>query len=206
MNGLDIAQLTARYGPRLVLNDVSLTLRQHEVLVVSGDNGSGKSTLLRLLCGLQSPDGGTIRYTWQGTGYTPREAAPLIGWVSPDLALYRELTAHENLRFFANMRGVRYNTAQREALLERVGLPGRGDDRVASYSSGMVQRLRYAYALLHEPPVLLLDEPTVTLDEAGSRVVADIIEQQRQHGLLVIATNDPRELRFADYVLTLGRA
>lgn len=89
-------------------------------------------------------------------------------------------------------------------MLEQVGLGGRGGDLLAAYSSGMGQRLRYAYALLHQPPALLLDEPTVTLDERGAEVVERIVQAQRERGILVIATNDPRELRYGDYVLRLG--
>lgn len=203
---LIIDNLAASYGARPVLGGISLTLQQGEVLVVSGANGSGKSTLLRLLCGLQVPTGGSVAYRWGGADYGPTDARHLLGWVAPDLALYRELTACENLRFFAAVRGLPYSDAEARALLERVGLAGRGDDRVAAYSSGMVQRLRYAYALQHRPPVLLLDEPTVTLDERGAAVVAQVVAAQRGVGLAVIATNDPRELEFGDYVLTLQPA
>ena len=85
-----------------------------------------------------------------------------------------------------------------------IGLGGRGDDLLAAYSSGMAQRLRYAYALLHRPPVLLLDEPTVTLDERGAALVEQVVAAQRERGITIIATNDPRELRFGDYVLRLS--
>jgi heme exporter protein A len=200
---LTLSDIAASYGARTVFRGISLTLRQGETLVVSGANGSGKSTLLRLLCGLQRPTSGTIGYYWRGSTYAPNEAAPLIGWVAPDLTLYRDLTALENLRFFAQVRRQQCHDGELDALLTRVGLGGRGEDRVSSYSSGMVQRLRYAYALLHSPPVLLLDEPTVTLDERGAAVVADVITAQREVGITVIATNDPRELRFGDYVLEL---
>jgi len=196
--------LAATYGARTVLSGVSFALRAGEVLVVSGQNGSGKSTLLRLLAGLQSPAGGRVCYQHAGREVAPRDALGLIGWVAPDLMLYRELSARENLRFFADVRRLRRDDAALDALLERVGLGGRGDDRLAAYSSGMTQRLRYAYALLHAPPVLLLDEPTVTLDERGAEVVDRIIAAQRAHGIAVIATNDPRELRFGDLVLRLG--
>lgn len=201
---LTLESVSAGYGARTVFRGISLSLRAGEILVVSGSNGSGKSTLLRLLCGLQKPSSGTIHYSWQaGTAYAPAEVPHLLGWVAPDLALYRELTARENLRFFAAVRGIPPDDARSDALLLQVGLDGRGDDVVAAYSSGMVQRLRYAYALLHQPPVLLLDEPTVTLDERGAGVVAQIVSAQRQQGITVIATNDPRELRFGDYVLEL---
>ena len=186
-----------------MLAGVTLTLRRGETLVVAGSNGSGKSTLLRLLCGLQRPTAGDIAYQIGSRRLLPAEARDLVGWVAPDLQLYRELTALENLQFFAEVRGLRRTPAELEALLDRVGLGGRGGDLLAAYSSGMGQRLRYAYALLHHPPVLLLDEPTLTLDERGAAVVERIVHAQRERGMLVIATNDPRELRYGDYVLRL---
>jgi heme exporter protein A len=89
-------------------------------------------------------------------------------------------------------------------MLERVGLAGRGGDPVSEYSSGMRQRLKYAQALLHRPPLLFLDEPTANLDEAGSSIVADIIAEQKMRGVLVLATNEPEEVAFGDEVLHLG--
>lgn len=201
---LTVDSVAAGYGARRVFADVSLELRAGETLVVSGQNGSGKSTFLRLLAGLQRPDAGAIAYGFGGAQYEPRVASALIGWVAPDLMLYRELTARENLAFFADVRRLKLDAGAIEALLERVGLGGRGDDRLAAYSSGMAQRLRYAYALLHRPPVLLLDEPTVTLDERGAAVVEAVIAEQRRHGIVVVATNDPRELRYGDLILRLG--
>ena len=201
---LELTDVAAGYGARRVLAGVSLTLRRGETLVVAGSNGSGKSTLLRLLCGLQRPTGGAIAYHIGARRLRPDEARDLVGWVAPDLQLYRELTALENLQFFAQVRGLRYTPAELEALLEWVGLGGRGGDLLAAYSSGMAQRLRYAYALLHQPPVLLLDEPTVTLDERGAALVEQVVAAQRERGITIIATNDPRELRFGDYVLRLG--
>jgi heme exporter protein A len=201
---LDLIDLAANYGARRVFAGVSLTLRGGETLVVAGHNGSGKSTLLRLLCGLQRPTAGHVVYHAGGARYAPDTAQPLVGWVAPDLQLYRELTALENLSFFARVRGLRRSTAELEALLEAVELGGRGGDLLAAYSSGMTQRLRYAYALLHAPPVLLLDEPTATLDERGAALVERIVGQQRERGIVVVATNDPRELRWGDHILRLG--
>ncbi|NTV63940.1 MAG: ABC transporter ATP-binding protein [Oscillochloris sp.] len=201
---LQVENLAASYGARTVFADVCLSLVQGEVLVVSGANGSGKSTFLRLLAGLQAPTAGAALYHYAGRSWPLREAAPLLGWVAPDLALYRELTARENLRFFAQVRRIALDDAQIDALLDEIGLGGRGDDRLAAYSSGMAHRLRYAYALLHRPPVLLLDEPTVTLDIYGAAVVDQVITRQRKNGIVVVATNDPRELRYADLLLQLG--
>ncbi|MEM8534096.1 MAG: ATP-binding cassette domain-containing protein [Chloroflexota bacterium] len=201
---LKLTDIALNYGARNVFSGVDLTLNPGEVLVVSGSNGSGKSSLLRVLCGLQRPSSGAVYYAIGGQIYTPDQATWLIGWVAPDLHLYRELTAIENLQFFAQVRGIQRSIAELESLLEELGLGGRGHDLLAAYSSGMTQRLRYAYALLHQPPVLLLDEPTVTLDERGAAVVEQVVLRQRERGISIIATNDPRELRFGDYVLRLG--
>jgi heme exporter protein A len=201
---LDLQEVAAGYGARRVLAGVSLVLRRGEVLVVAGHNGSGKSTLLRLIAGLQQPTAGHISFLVEGQRLRPDQARDLVGWVAPDLQLYRELTALENLAFFAEVRGLRRRRADLETLLGEVGLGGRGDDLLAAYSSGMAQRLRYAYALLHRPPLLLLDEPTVTLDERGAALVERVVAAQRERGLVVIATNDPRELRYGDYVLRLS--
>jgi heme exporter protein A len=201
---LELTDVAADYGARRVLAGLTLTLRGGETLVVAGANGSGKSTLLRLLCGLQRPTAGQVVYMVGAHRYRPDQARWLVGWVAPDLQLYRELSGLENLQFFARVRGMRPTASELESLLEDVGLGGRGGDLLATYSSGMAQRLRYAYALLHQPPVLLLDEPTVTLDERGAALVEQVAARQRERGITVIATNDPREIRFGDYVLHLG--
>ena len=117
--------------------------------------------------------------------------------------LHRELTGHENLRFFADVRGLAIDDAEIDALLTEVGLGGRGGDLLATYSSGMTHRLRYAYALLHRPPLLLLDEPSVMLDKTGHDLLERVVTRQRAHGITVIATNDPREQRFADLLMRL---
>ena len=200
---LDLDNISIDYGSRRVIAGASLTLRAGEVLVVAGSNGSGKSSLLRVLAGLQRPSAGSVSYLVDAQRYRPEQAGWLIGWVAPDLQLYRELSALENLTFFAQVRGLHSTRTELDALLEEVGLGGRGDDVLATFSSGMAYRLRYAYALLHQPPVLLLDEPTVTLDERGAALVERVIARQRSRGLAVIATNDARELRYGDYVLRL---
>lgn len=201
---LTVEHLAAGYGVRTVFRDISFSLNSGEILVVSGANGSGKSTLLRLLAGLQRPTRGSVTYHIGDVQAAPDMLHQVIGWVAPELSLYRELSGLENLRFFAQVRGLTPSDDRLRALLADVGLAGRGDDRLAAYSSGMAHRLRYAYALLHQPPILLLDEPTVTLDTRGVTVVDTLIAAQRTHGICVIATNDPRELRYADLVLRIG--
>jgi heme exporter protein A len=202
---LQLTDIAIDYDSRRVVTGISLQLTTGETLVVAGANGSGKSSLLRVLCGLQRPSRGVVQYRIDGTVLQPEQTREMVGWLSPDLQLYRELTALENLRFFAQVRGLVLSDADLTERLEQVGLHGRGGDLLAAYSSGMAQRLRYAFALLHQPWVLLLDEPTVTFDEHGIMLFEQVVEQQHARGgILVIATNDPREVRFGDYVLRLG--
>lgn len=201
---LIVSDVAVEYGVRRVLAGISFELYAGETLVVAGANGSGKSSLLRVICGLQRPANGAVTIQVGNTSFRPMEALHLLGWVAPDLHLYRELTGLENLAFFAAVRGIRCTHADLEALLDHVGLGGRGNDLLAAYSSGMTQRLRYAYALLHQPRILVLDEPTVTFDVRGVALVEQIVAQQRSRGITIIATNDPREERFGDYILRLG--
>ena len=196
--------VTKRYGSRPVWQHLAGEIAAGEVLVVSGSNGSGKSTFLRLLCGLEQPNAGTIHYEWRDQLISPTTMRPQIGLVAPDVALYRELTALEHLRFFAATRGLALDAATMVAQLADVGLAGREYDRVAAYSSGMALRLKYAVALLHRPAVLLLDEPTAMFDDAGRALVAAIIQAQRTRGITIIATNDERELAWGDYILNVG--
>lgn len=201
---LVVENLAKSYGRRGVFRGVSFELTPGQSLIVTGRNGSGKSTLIRILCGLVRPSAGTVTYRVDGREATGRERRALIGLVAPDLVLYEELSALENLQFFARVRGVSAGVDALEALLSEVGLEGRGADRVGTFSSGMRQRLKYAYALLHRPPILFLDEPTANLDEAGVAMVRACVSRQRASGILVVATNDHEELQFGDRVLRLG--
>jgi heme exporter protein A len=144
-----------------------------------------------------------VVFSQDGRALTAEERRRLTGLVAVDVALYGELTAWENLSFFARVRGLRLTAAEGEPLLDAVGLSGRAEDLVQTYSSGMRQRLKYACALLHRPPFLLLDEPGSNLDEAGRAIVEGIIARQRERGLVVLATNEPREVAYGDTVLRL---
>lgn len=206
MQALELDQVTLDYGRRRVIHDVSLTVTTGQVLVVTGRNGSGKSSLLRVMCGLQRPSAGQVWLHMTDQRYAPLQQRHAIGWMAPDLMLYRELTGHENVRFFADVRGIDMPDSAITTLLTEVGLAGRGHDLVATYSSGMTHRLRYAYALLHQPALLLLDEPSVMLDQSGHDLLERVVMQQRHRGVTVIATNDPRETRFADITVALEEA
>jgi heme exporter protein A len=201
---IEFHDLAKRYNRRQVFSGLNGLVSGGHSLVITGANGSGKSTLVRVLCGLTRPSRGQVAVYLDGVALAPADCRTEIGLVAPDLSLYGELTAEENLSFFARVRGLELTKQDFGSMLERVGLAGRGGDPVSEYSSGMRQRLKYAQALLHRPPLLFLDEPTANLDEAGSSIVADIIAEQKMRGVLVLATNEPEEVAFGDEVLHLG--
>lgn len=194
------------FGTRTVLKDVSLHALPGEVCVVSGSNGSGKSTLLRILAGLIAPNGGEASAVVDGEERNALDRRQYIGYVAPDLTLYRELSGAENLLFFARLKGLRLDRDDLVARLTAVGLRGRGRDPVGAYSSGMRQRLKYAFALLTRPPILLLDEPTANLDRQGVDLVEEVVAAQRARqggGITIVATNEPREVQWGDTVVRL---
>jgi heme exporter protein A len=162
-----------RYGERAALRDVSLDLAAGQTLVVFGPNGAGKTTLLRMLATLLRPHAGEVRVLGRklpDDGYAVRGK---IGFLGHDPLLYRELSGRENLRFHARLHGV--DTTRVEAVLDGVGMQRRADDPVAELSRGMVQRLAVARAVLHDPELLLLDEPLSNLDPAAVAQVQPLI-------------------------------
>ncbi len=184
------------FANRPIFRDVSLEVAAGQTGIVLGSNGAGKSTLLRIVAGLLTPAFGTVEIRINGQQLNALQRRRYIGYVAPDLTLYRELTGVENLEFFGRLRGVPMTHAALKAILEQVGLLGRGSDLIGNYSSGMRQRLKYAFALLGRPPILLLDEPTANLDASGMEMVQRVIAAQRERpggGLTLIATNEPRE-------------
>jgi len=200
---LTLRDVARRFGPRAVFADIHAEAQTGQTLVVAGRNGSGKSTLLKIIAGLLPPSAGAVTLSLSGRPLDRLARRRVLGYVAPDLALYAELTGAENLLFFARLRGIALSRAELIALLERVGLKGRGRDYVGNYSSGMRQRLKYAFALMHGPPVLLLDEPTTNLDAQGLEMVESVVVEQKQRGLAVIATNEAREVEWGDAVVRL---
>ncbi|MEW6244779.1 MAG: ABC transporter ATP-binding protein [Bacillota bacterium] len=195
--------LCKRYRTLLVFDRVDLEVGRGQCLVITGANGSGKSTLLKILAGLLLPTSGQVEMEIDGRSLTAAQRRRLTGWVSPELTLYDELSARENLSFFARVRGVTLDVRTLDSTLSRLGLTQRADDPLSTYSSGMKQRVKYGFAIMHRPPFLFLDEPGTTMDESGARLLADIIDEQKRHGLVVLATNDREETAYGDRRLRL---
>ena len=198
--------LVRNFGERRALDDVSLRLDQGQTLAVLGRNGAGKSTLLRILSTLLRPHGGEITVLGEPL---PRRAFAVrsqVGLLGHEPLLYRDLTARENLHYHARLHGTA--AARADELLETVEMQRRSDDPVRSLSRGMVQRVAVCRAVLHDPKLLLLDEPRANLDPAAVELVEPLIGRGNGHAR-VITSHDPQSaIREADLVLGLkdGRA
>jgi heme exporter protein A len=198
---IDLAGLTRRYGDREALADVTLTLPAGATLVVFGPNGAGKTTLLRVLATLLRPHAGTARvlgHLLPDAGWAVRGHVGLLGHAS---LLYRDLTARENLAYHARLHGTAPGRV--DELLEAVGLASRADDPVHTYSRGMVQRAAVARAVLHDPELLLLDEPTANLDPHAAELVEPLIGAASGRTRVVTSHDPVGGLRGADLALGL---
>ena len=201
---LEVKNLGKWFGRRKVFDKINFSLEERSSLVVTGRNGSGKTTLLKIICGLIRPTKGEVKISFNGKILTTEESKNLLGLVMPDLELYGELTALENLVLLSRIRGLDPDKDELKERISRVGLARREDDLVFSFSSGMKQRLKYAFALLNNPKILVLDEPTANLDQEGMSLVDGMISLQKERGILILATNDKADLKYGDQVIQLG--
>jgi heme exporter protein A len=198
---LELEGLARHYGEREALSDVSLSLGAGQTLVVFGGNGAGKTTLLRILATLLRPHAGSARVLGSRLPDEAWAVRGRIGLLGHEPLLYRELTARENLRFHARLHGVAEERV--EQLLEIVAMTGRVNEPLRTLSRGMVQRVAVARAVLHDPELLLLDEPRANLDPAAIELVDPLIGATSGH-TRVISSHDPSGgLAEADLVLGL---
>ena len=175
--------LEKRFGEKRVLHGLDLDVEQGGFVVVTGPNGSGKTTLLRLVAGLLAPTAGELEVAAE---------RGRIGFVGHEALVYRELTALENLQLYARL--YRVDPERIGMLLERFGLWDVRQERAGSYSRGMLQRLALCRALLHEPDVLLLDEPFNALDADGAALLDGELAEVRPGRTFLVATHDPARL------------
>ncbi len=175
-------RLGKRYGEKRVLRGIDLELPRGGFLVVTGPNGSGKTTLLRICAGLAQPTEGTIERS---------AVRAQVGYLGHEPLVYRELTALENLELYGRLYRVVERRERIGMLLERFGLWDARHERVASYSRGMTQRLALCRVLLHEPELLVLDEPYSALDEAGAELLDAQLAELRAERTFLLATHEP---------------
>ena len=188
---IEVEALAKYFGKFSALRDLCIRINQGDFIALFGRNGAGKTTLLRILAGLTRPSAGSITIH-TSRPLSPRLARGITGYLSHATALYSDLTALENLRFFAQLQDLPCDDATLQKNIERVGLAGRERDPVRNYSRGMQQRLAIARAFLHDPALLLLDEPFTGLDQAGMDYLKGWLADARQHGkTCVMALHDP---------------
>lgn len=187
--------ISKKYSGKVIFKDININLTERNSLVITGRNGSGKSTLLKVISHLIRLDKGSIELNIEGQKISGEKFFSHIGFFSPYLNLYDELTAWENLDFFYDLKVTGGNEKKEKIkyLLEKVGLYKRRDDLIRNYSSGMKQRLKLAFSVINEPPILLMDEPRTNLDEEGISVVYKIAEEQKEKGILILATNESED-------------
>ena len=203
---ITLQDLRRDFGDRPALAGVSLDLEAGETLAVLGPNGSGKTTLLRILAGLLRPSGGSATVLDRPI---PDEAWRLrgrIGYLGHDALLYRDLTGRENLRFHARLHGLEPVRAQEriESLLQLLGMERRADDRIDTLSAGMRQRIAVCRCALHEPDLLLLDEPDSNLDADGRESARAVVGREAEATRVIVSHDPGRALAEADRVLVLA--
>ncbi|HDS01709.1 MAG TPA: heme ABC exporter ATP-binding protein CcmA [candidate division Zixibacteria bacterium] len=197
--------LSMRFGLRGVFKDISFRLASPSSLTVTGPNGSGKSTLLKIIAGLLVPTSGRVRMESDSDEIKAESRRKLMAMVSPEMNFYDELTGAENLEFFMKASGSRLKPEEIEEALNEVGLQGRGDDYLKAYSSGMRMRLKYALAILKQPEIMIVDEPSTNLDASGRKIIYDLMHRHQQNGILIFATNEDDEIAIANERINLAR-
>jgi ABC-2 type transport system ATP-binding protein len=187
---LEVAHLTKRYGEVLAVDDISFRVNKGELFGFLGPNGAGKTTTINMLTGLARLDTGTIRIGGIECTHNPKAAQHLIGVVPDESNLYPELTGFQNLCFCAALYGMRKNERQNRArdLLNTFGLADASNRKFDGYSRGMKRKLTFAAGIIHQPPILFLDEPTTGIDVASARQVRQIIADLHRKGTTIFLT------------------
>jgi heme exporter protein A len=197
---IELERLERRYGERVALAGVSVRVEEGQTLAVLGGNGAGKTTLLRVLAGLLRPNGGGARVLGAELPGERWKLPSEVGYLGHEPLLYRELSGRENLRYHAQLH--RLAPARVEELLGAVGMEDRADDPVRDLSKGLIQRLAVARAVLHEPALLLLDEPRANLDPAAVDLLEPLIG--RASGRTRVLVSHDVEGALAESDLSLG--
>jgi len=201
-----VSNLYKRYDRKSVLKGVDLAVGEGQVMALLGANGAGKTTLMRIVAGLVKPDRGEVTLSGVSVGKAGVELRRYIGLVSHLPLLYDNLSGWENLIFFARMYDMQAPEERIEAVLRAVDLWQRRRDLVRTYSRGMIQRLAIGRAILHDPPVLLLDEPDTGLDQSSSQMLHELIRRlgATSRAILLSTHNLDRALEWADSICLLS--
>jgi len=198
---IELERLERRYGERVALGDVSVRVEEGQTLAVLGGNGAGKTTLLRVLAGLLRPHAGAARVLGAALPDERWKLPAQVGYVGHEPLLYRALTGRENLRYHADLHGV--PPARLDTLLAELAIADRADEPVRDLSKGLVQRFAIARAVLHDPPLVLLDEPRANLDPAAAELIEPIIGRSSGRTRVLVSHDVEGALAESDVALGL---
>ncbi|MFP3303609.1 MAG: ABC transporter ATP-binding protein [Caldivirga sp.] len=203
---VEFINVTKRFGKLTAVENINLKVNDGEVIALVGPNGAGKTTLLRMAAGVLLPDTGKVLI--HGIEAHRAEAKRHVGFMTPmDRGVYWRISALDNLVFFGTLYGLSIREAKRRGmeLLKVFGLADRANDWVATYSTGMMRRLELARAMMHDPDILLLDEPTSGIDVDGKRIILEHISRLKGSKTIIMASHDPQEIELADRVVYLNK-
>jgi heme exporter protein A len=200
---LEVDNLTKYFGRRLIFSNLSFKFSDNGIYGISGPNGSGKSTLVKIIAGIIAANKGEVKHSISGKVITEENLHNHIGFVSPYLILYEEFSAEENLIMFAKIRGVEFDKHRVDYLFNKFLLHKRKDDLVKTFSSGMKQRMKFIFALMHSPQLIILDEPTSNLDDEGKNSVYEIVREEGNKNIVIIASNEKNDLELCDETIFL---
>lgn len=200
---LTIENLVKYFGRRLVFSEINTLFSSGNSYGISGPNGSGKSTLVKIISNIISPTRGKVIHKLNNNLIIPEKLHDHIGFVAPYLFLYDEFTAEENLAHFSSIRGNKYDNERADFLFHKLNLLDRKNDLVRGYSSGMKQRLKFIFALLHKPQCIILDEPTSNLDNSGKDRVYELIVEEAKANIVIVASNEDSDLALCKEIINI---
>jgi len=202
---VEALELNKSFGRRLIFNDLQFRFDKSGVYGISGPNGSGKSTLVKIIAGILGASKGKIVHKMNDQEIAEERLHDHIGFVSPYLVLYEEFSTYENLKLFAEIRGVKFNKERVDYLLNKFLLYKRKDDLLKTYSSGMKQRVKFIFALMHSPQLIILDEPISNLDDEGKNSVYELVREEGQKNIVLIASNEKNDLELCNDIVYLEK-
>jgi ABC-type multidrug transport system ATPase subunit len=202
---VEASGLNKSFGRRLIFKDLLFNFNKAGIYGISGPNGSDKSTLVKIIAGILGASKGKILHKLNDKEIAEEHLHDHIGFVSPYLVLYEEFSTYENLKLFAEIRGVKFNQERVDYLLNKFLLFKRKDDLLKTYSSGMKQRVKFIFALMHSPQLIILDEPTSNLDDEGKNSVYELVSEEGQKNIVLIASNEKHDLELCNEIVYLEK-
>jgi heme exporter protein A len=200
---LEVAGVTKKFGLRTIFSKIGFTASKGDRIGVTGRNGSGKSTLMKILAGVAERTSGSVVYRIGGSALDDGAQLAHLGFVAPYLQLYTEFTAWEHVALMQRMRGLALDEAMATELFERFGIERRMHEELRTYSSGMLQRVKFICALVHSPAFLLLDEPMTNFDEEAVHTVRELVLERSPESVILVATNDSADLSLTTHRLSV---